>query len=229
MATVAELKSRLRAGETLTAINLEGANPDIVDGLARFGADLAFVDCERTGLGIDGATELLRATRAARLPSVVRSWSPDPAVLVQFLDRKADGIVVPHIETPADAAAVVRTVQFACGAAAGERLVIVQIESRAGVEQIDKIAAVDGVDVFLIGPNDLAYSLTGVRGAQSPEVEAAIDHICARLKFAGQRFGMPMQLRDVDVFRRRGATFVYYSANWLLQSGMMELNRAIGR
>ena len=229
MATVADLKRRLAAGETVISVNPEGANADIVPALARLGADLLFVDCERTGIGLDKAGDLLVAARAAGLPSVVRSWSADPAVLVQFLDRKAGGLVVPHVETAADAAAVVETVRFACGDGAAERLVIVQIESRAGVDAIDEIAEVEGIDVFLIGPNDLGYSLTGRRGARTPEVAEAIDHVCARLGAAGCRYGMPAPVAERDTFRRRGATFAYYSVNWILEHGCAEMNRAFGR
>jgi 4-hydroxy-2-oxoheptanedioate aldolase len=218
-----ELKRRLAAGETLVIVNAGGANPDIVEALARFGADVLFVDCERTGIGLDAAAGLLRATRAAGLPAIVRSWSRDPAVLVQFLDRRADGIVVPRIDSVEDAASVVETVRYACGEAAGDRLVVVQIESRAAVEAIDAIAKVEGVDLFLIGPNDLAYSMTGARGRRTAEVEQAIDYVATRLQDAGRPFGMPARLDDLDAFRRRGATFLYYPVEWLLERALKEL------
>ncbi len=229
MATVADLKRRLAAGETVVTVNPEGANPDLVEALARHGADLAFVDCERTGIGLDAATDMLRAARAAALPAVVRTWTADPAVLVQFLDRKADGLVIPHIDTPEQAAAVVETFRFACGDSVGKRLVIVQIESREAVDAIDEIAAVEGIDVFLLGPNDLGYSMTGRRGARTADVVAAIDHVCERLAAAGRPFGMPAPLAELTDFRRRKATFAYYSANWLIERAMAELRHEFGR
>ena len=218
-----DLKRRLAAGETVVSVNLGGANPDLVEPLARLGADMAFVDSERTGIGLDAATHIIRAARAARLPAVVRSWSADPGVLVQFLDRKADGIVVPRVDTAAHAASVVQTVRYACGPEANDRLVIVQIESREAVEAIDEIAGVEGIDVFLIGPNDLGYSLEGARGARTERLERAIDHVCDRLRAAGRRFGMPARLREIDDFQRRGATFLYYPVDWLIERGLAEL------
>ena len=92
----AQLKSKIGAGQPVVTVNVGGDNPDVMEMLARYGADLAFVDCERTGLGLDSATELLRAARVAGLPAVVRSWSHQPEVLVQYLDRKASGLVVPR-------------------------------------------------------------------------------------------------------------------------------------
>jgi len=116
------IKERLRRGDPIVAVSLAGDNPDLVEPLQRFGADLAFIDCERTGIGLDAATRIIRAARACGLPSVVRSPSDDAATLVQFLDRKATGLVVPHVDTPAQAAAVVELTRYACGDDAAYRL-----------------------------------------------------------------------------------------------------------
>ncbi len=222
-----KLKQKMARGEVAVAVNLSGRNPDIVEHLARLGADLAFIDCERTGIGLDAATDLIRAARAASLPCVVRSWSRSPEVLVRYLDRKADGIVVPHVESAEEAAAIVELVRYACGAAAADKLVVVQIESQAAVKAVDAMAAVPGVDVFLIGPNDLSYEMTGTRGARTPEVNQAIEHVAARLRHAGRAFGMPARLNEIAQFRALGATFLYYPVEWLLERALEELKRSI--
>jgi 2-keto-3-deoxy-L-rhamnonate aldolase RhmA len=222
-----DLKRRIAAGEPVVAVNVGGANPDILEPLQRFGADLAFIDCERTGIGLDVATDLIRAARACGLPAVVRSWSSDPAVLVQYLDRKADGIVVPHVDDAGQAARIVELVRYACGSSAPQKLVLVQIETRKAVEAIDEMAAVDDVDAFLIGPNDLAYELTGMRGARTPDTEQAIDHVTGRLRAAGRRFGMPGRIEDLAVFRARGCTVLYYPVEWLLERALADLKSAL--
>ena len=102
----------------------------------------------------------------------MRSPTDDPATLVQFLDRKATGLVVPHVDTQAQAAAIVELTRYACGEDAANRLVIVQVETRKAVACIDELAQVEGVDAFLIGPNDLAYDMTReMRGARTAETE----------------------------------------------------------
>ena len=224
-----KIKMKIAAGEPVVAVNVGGANPDIVEALARLGADIAFIDCERTGIGLDVATQLLRAARASGIAAVVRSWSKDPEVLVQYLDRKADGIVVPHVDSASEAAAIVELVRYACGKGAEDRLVVVQIETRAAVKAVDELAKVEGVDVFLIGPNDLAYDVAGTRGAKMPEVDAAIDHVCARLCAAGKRFGMPSRLEDIKQFQARGCSFLYYPVEWLLERAMVELKKSLQR
>ncbi len=224
-----KLKQKIAAGEPVVAVNVGGANPDVVEMLGRLGADVAFIDCERTGIGLDAATQLLRAARASGFPAVVRSWSKDPDVLVQYLDRKANGLVVPHVDSAAEAAAIVELVRYACGKDAVDRLVVVQIETNAAVEAVDEMAKVEGVDVFLIGPSDLAYEMTGRRGAKTAEVDAAIDHVAGRLRAAGKRFGMPSRLEDLARFQARGATFLYYPVEWLLERALAELNARLVR
>ena len=221
------VKERLGRGETIVAVNLAGDNADLVEPLRRFGADLAFIDCERTGIGLDAATGLIRAARACGLACVVRSPSDDPATLVPFLDRKATGLVVPHVDTPEQAAAVVALTRYACGDDAANRLVVVQVETRRAVEGIDALAQVEGIDAFLLGPNDLAHDMTGQRGARTVETEQAIDHVCARLAAAGRRYGMPSRIDELPVFRRRGCTLLYYPVEWLLERALGELKAAL--
>lgn len=223
------IKSRIAVGESVVAVNIGGANPDILESLQRFGADLAFIDCERSGIGLDAATDLIRAARACSLPTVVRAWSSDPAVLVQYLDRRADGIVVPHVDSAHQAEEIVELVRYACGPTAPQKLVLVQIETRKAVESIDEMACVEGVDVFLIGPNDLAYELTGTRGARTAETEQAIDHVTTRLTAAGRRFGMPSRLNELPAFQARGCTFLYYPVEWLFERALAELKPVLLR
>ena len=221
-------QQRLNDGKAVIAVNTGGRNPDVMNALASAGAHVAFIDCERTGIGLDAATDLIRAARLSGLAAMVRSWSKDPSVLVQYLDRQVDGLVVPHINTAQDAADVVELVRYACGAKAAEKTVIVQIETVESVKNLDAIMAVPGVDAYLIGPNDLAYDMCGQRGAKTPEVMATLDDVCKRLKAAGKRFGMPADWTQLQAFRDSGATFLYFPIEWLLTKAVKDLSQALG-
>lgn len=221
------VKERFARLETVITVNLGGANADVLDMLAKHGAHLAMVDCERTGLGLDAAADRLRAARAAGIPAVVRSWSHQAEVLVQYLDRKSAGLIVPRIETAAQARAVVETVKYACTDAA-ERLVILQIESRAGIAEAEAIATVPGVDAILVGPTDLAYDMTGQKFKVTDEVHAAVDSLCATLRRLKVPFGMPVSMGDYERFRARGATLVYYPLFQLVERGLLELRTRLG-
>ena len=84
-----------------------------------------------------------------------------------------------------------------------------------------------GVDVILIGPNDLSYEMTGKRGARTPDVEQAIAEVAAHMRAAGRPFGMPGRFADIAAFRALGATFLYYPVEWLFERAMEELKRAV--
>ena len=221
------VQQRLRDGQPVIAVNLGGRNPDVMPSLASAGAHVAFIDCERTGLGLDAATDMIRAARLAGLAALVRTHTKEPAVLVQYLDRQVDGLVIPHINTAQDAADVVELVRYACGAQASQKTVIVQIETREAVASLDAIMAVPGVDAYLVGPNDLAYSMIGQRSAKTPEVIATVEDVCRRLQAAGKRFGMPARLDELETFQRSGATFLYYPIEWLLDRAVKEVARGL--
>lgn len=223
------IKERLRGGDIVTVVNVGGANPDAVEMLARYGADIAFIDCEHSGIGLDAASHCIRAARASGIATVVRSWSRDPSVLVQYFDRKADGIVLPHVETAAEAEALIEAARYACGSASADKLLVVQIESRRGAEAVDEIGAVEGIDAVLIGPSDLTWDLSRSRDVEAPETQTVIDHVCARLRAAGKPFGMPVPLGGIDRFRTRGGTFLYHPLEWLVRDALAGLRQRLDR
>ena len=222
------LKQRFRNQQPVIAVNVGGRNPDVMAVLAKAGAHAAFIDCERTGIGLDVATELIRAAKVVGLTTLVRSWSTDPAVLVQFMDRHVDGRGVPHINCAQDAVDVVELVRYACGNdKASSKIIIVQIETRQAIEALDEIIAVPGVDAYLIGPNDLAYSMMGQRSARTPDVLAAITGIAKRLKAAGKPFGLPVKIEELPDFLASGASLLYYPIEWLLTSALEDLTNRL--
>lgn len=223
-----EFKSRLKNGQIAIALNVGGRNSDTIASLARHGAHAAFIDCERSGIALDGAAELLFAAKAAKLTSIVRTHSAEQAEIVRFLDRGADGLIIPHCDSAEEAIAAVEILRYACGSDAANKTLVVQIETRKAVADLERIAAVPGIDAFLIGPNDLAWDVCGVRGAKNPEMTAIVEDICGRLGACGARYGMPAPLDELAEFRRRGCTFLYHSMDWLIESGMRELTSRIG-
>jgi len=102
-----------------------------------------------------------------------------------------------------------------------ETLVIVQVESATGVENVEEIAAVDGVDVVFIGPTDLAHSLGHVGDASHPEVQQAMDRIAEADDAAGKSLGIFVGNPDDAVaWRERGATYLATGIEPLLKPSM---------
>lgn len=176
--------------------------PYVVEQMAETGYDVVLIDQQH---GIGGHAEMvncLTAARAAGLPAVVRPVSNDPGLIGQALDAGAQGVVCPLIETAEDAEVAVRAVKYpprglwSWGPYRGKYMLegdyfskandwtiaCVQIETRAAMDNLDEILSVDGLDMVLVGPNDLAAALTGQRDIHAPDVAKAIDKVLTKAR-----------------------------------------------
>ena len=166
--------------------------------------------------------------------AVARVPVGDTALIKQYLDLGAQNILVPMVETAAQAAELVRAMRYPqddgqggvrgmAGARASrwghysdyfqraneEVCLLVQVESRQALHNLDAIAATPGVDGVFIGPADLSASMGHVGNATHPEVQAAIEDAIARIRQAGKAPGILMA--DEALARRYlslGAVFV---------------------
>jgi 2-keto-3-deoxy-L-rhamnonate aldolase RhmA len=153
----------------------------------------------------------LHALQASAPPTLVRVAANDAMLVKRTLDAGAGGVVVPLVSSPAEAEAAVkatkyppngirgiakgtRAAKFGAGfsdyyAEANERLLtVIQIETLGAIESVEEIAAIDGIDVFFIGPMDFTTSL-GVQGKlDSPTARDALK----RVSDAASRNGVAM-------------------------------------
>jgi ActR/RegA family two-component response regulator len=105
------------------------------------GIDILFIDCERAGIGIDMVGPMARAAQRHGAAAVVRSKTRQVEDWVSYLDRGIDGLIVPRVETAQEARLILETVSYACGSRAADMIIIPQIESEAGLRNIDEILA----------------------------------------------------------------------------------------
>lgn len=239
--------ARLRAGEHLLGTIVTTPAPELVELLAGTGLDWLFLDCEHGTLTLADFVPLLQA--AAPCPCVIRIPGHDPAWISRALDAGAAGIIVPRVDTAAQARAIVAAAKYPPRGKRGlglsrahgfglraadylqhandETAVIVQAESGAAVRNIGAIAAVSGVDCVFIGPNDLAASLGHTGSLDAAPVTRAADRIlaaCQRRKkqagyFAGSAAGMGRALAG-------GATLLAVGTDTLLLRGAALAMRA---
>ncbi len=159
---------------------------------ARAGIDFAVIDEQYGEFDIDGVREAVVAIRAGsgapvitpivRIPLAARD-APG-AVVKQVLDAGALGVMFPDIETRAQAISAVNSMRIgrAAGAAlwpldpAGTLVAMLQIETLAGIENLDEILEVPGIGVIFLGPTDLATS-AGEEGPNAPRVEALVQEV----------------------------------------------------
>ncbi|HKT13838.1 MAG TPA: aldolase/citrate lyase family protein [Allosphingosinicella sp.] len=146
------------------------------------------------------------------LSAVVRPASNDPVAIKRFLDVGAQSLLIPYVQSAEEAAAAVaairyppdgirgvsaltRATQFGRIAsysqkAAEEICLLVQIETQAGLDALEAIAAVDGVHGIFIGPGDLAASLGHIGALDHPVVVQAVEDAIRRIVACGKPAGI---------------------------------------
>ncbi len=153
-------------------------SPVIAELAGLCGFDWLLLDLEHGCGGEASLFQSLQSLRGTRAAVIVRVGAPHPDLIQRALDWGADGLMVPHVDTPKFAAEVVRAVRFpplgtrgysrsvrTCGygldshATDVQPLLFAQIESAQAALSVREIAAVDGVDVLFVGPADLAFDL----------------------------------------------------------------------
>jgi 2-keto-3-deoxy-L-rhamnonate aldolase RhmA len=198
---VEDFPSRLRGREPVAGCWLSIGHPASAELLAGVGFDFAVLDGEHTEMTLGALATVLRAVEAAGTDTVpiVRVASNDPIEVKRVLDLGPAGVMVPAVETAAEAERAVdactyrphgrrgvagyraadygANLQSYVESASEEILTIVQVESAAGVENVADIAAVDGVDALFIGPADLSASLGAFGEYDSEPVRSAVDRI----------------------------------------------------
>ncbi|KAL6230165.1 hypothetical protein BDW75DRAFT_245089 [Aspergillus navahoensis] len=182
--------------------------------VAQTGVDAIIIDCEHGHISDDSMHSSTAAIAALGVSPLVRLRMTHSDLVKRALDAGAHGIVVPQINTAEEANAVVSHAKFpphgtrGQGSAfpalthgidlptylktANEALITcLQIETKAGVENVDAICAVPGVDMVFIGPNDLALSVLGYVPAKGdePEFVQAIEKIVAAARRHGKWVG----------------------------------------
>jgi 4-hydroxy-2-oxoheptanedioate aldolase len=207
------LKQRLAAGKKALGCWLHLNSPIATEMLSLCGYDFLLIDNEHGAASLSDSIALLQAMSGSPTTSMMRVPWNDPVYLKRALDAGVESVMIPAIETREQAEQAVRACrypprgfrgsayQIVRGASYGidapdyretahdNLLVILQIESKRAVDNVEAIAAVDGVDMLLIGPNDLAGSVGKLGNIEDPEVMAMVDRIEKVAKASGKKLG----------------------------------------
>jgi 4-hydroxy-2-oxoheptanedioate aldolase len=226
---MSRLRTLIEAERSLWMVNPGGASVDVIDMLARIGVKCVFIDCERTAVGIESVTALARCAQSHGMAAVVRSESMSTEILVRYLDRGIDGIVVPHVDTAEQARAIADTVRYATQGRPEQVFVIAQIESAQAVENAAALAMCKGIDGFLIGPSDLAHSLGFLGDTGHCEVALAIGQAVDALLVKERVWGIPAQPNTARHWSDRGARLLYCTVEQILKNGFGAYAGGVGR
>ncbi len=184
--------------------------PAVAELVGACGYTHALIDMEHSPTTLESALPMIRAAQYGGARAIVRVPDRQPEWIGRLMDMGADGVMVPMVNTAEDAQLLADAAVYAPegtrGMAAGivratrygvdteqylknyrkDFMLMVQIESRQGMEQAEQIAAVQGVDWVFIGPSDLAGSLGHCAQTQHKETRAAIRQICKSVRKVGK-------------------------------------------
>lgn len=208
-------RERLSKGELSVGIGLRQARTvDIAAAMASCGFDWLFIDLEHGTMALDTAVQISLAALTAGITPMVRVPSHQYAMATRVLDGGALGIVLPHVDTAEEAHAIIDHVKYpplghrsvagpmaqlgfraiptdeATRTVNAEALVVVMLETPEAIAYADAIAAVKGVDVLLVGTNDLMMEM-GLPGQFAhAEVAQAYENVIAACRKHGKWPGM---------------------------------------
>jgi 4-hydroxy-2-oxoheptanedioate aldolase len=230
------VKSKLAAGQNVLAI--QGlVTSDMIDQVGPTEADAVWIEGEHGAIDFEEIGDQSRACDLWGKTSMVRVNRHDYGLIYRTLDRGAQGIAAPHVNTREQAESIVQSAKFGPigkrGMYASRQgfgvddypkiandytLVIVLIEDIEAVRNLDEILSVEHIDCFFVAPNDLAQSMGHVGEVSHPEVQAVISETISRISAAGRVPGAPGQAETVDMYRDLGARFFLAKAEeWITQ------------
>jgi 2-keto-3-deoxy-L-rhamnonate aldolase RhmA len=221
-------KAKLRRDEVVVVVNPDHPSASLTEFVAGLGFDGVFIDCEHGMATIERVQEMCRAARSVGVQSIVRPESDASWQITRYLDAGAGGIMVPHIDTAEAARQVVETVRYARHRDHADKVVIAMIESLAAIDNLDAILAVEGVDVFFVGPGDLSQSM-GMPGQMlHPDVKALVKKIAERIRAAGKVPGTLVVRETAAEFVAAGCRYLYEHANNFILAGARDFARQVG-
>lgn len=195
--------ARLRERKPCLGTWMSLGSPVVAELAAQCGFDWLLFDLEH-GCGSEAALlPQLQAIRGTDTAAIVRVGAPHADLIARVLDWGADGIMVPHVSSAAEAEACVQAAHYAPRGRRGfsrsvrahgyglrppstePPLIFAQIENIEGVENVHAIADVDGIDVLFVGPADLRFDLEARPALATRDFDACLREVAAAAKPGG--------------------------------------------
>ncbi len=208
----------------MTGTFIKSASPALVEILGHVGFDYVLIDLEHSPVSIDHLEHLIRAAETAGIAPVVRVPGITEPAILHPLDKGAEGLLIPMVDTAASAAKVIQCAKYGPLGGRGmdiysraakfgaipkaeyfeqanrDTLIAVQIEGQEGLRNLSAIADTEAVDVVYIGPYDLSQSL-GIPGqVNDPRVIQCVETVVGEVRAKGKSTGIYVD--DVETAQR---------------------------
>lgn len=206
-----KLKQKLKNNEIVLQAMLRLPDPAIAEIVAMSGVDFITIDGEHFGFDDETIYNLIRAVNLHGAECMMRVHELDPCLISKLMDMGLTGILVPHVESYEDAKRIVDAVKFAPVGKRGfcpisranhwgmtmtaqeyaefsnqNTVIAVMIETKSGVEDLDRILTIPEIDTFSIGPSDISNSYGFPGQVNHPIVQAAISEAQEKIMRAGK-------------------------------------------
>ncbi|MGA7670900.1 MAG: aldolase/citrate lyase family protein [Nitrolancea sp.] len=195
------VRQKLKSGEVVIGCFVGFPSAEVVEICGHSGYDFVMIDAEHGPISPHDAYHMVLAAEVTGTTPLIRVPRNDPSVVLRYMDIGAAGVMVPQVNSVAEARDVVAAVKYHphghrglaqpraatyglgptlteyAALANEETLVIVQFENISALEHVPDILNVPGVDVLLVGPSDLAQSMGYPGQLGHPEVVKVIDQV----------------------------------------------------
>jgi 4-hydroxy-2-oxoheptanedioate aldolase len=238
------MKEKMMAGKPTVGPMTSFPSPDMVETIGWLGYDFVIIDCEHGVIDYETAEHMIRAAELSNTTPIIRIGMNIQQHIQRYLEAGAAGVMIPLVNTGAQAQAVVDSVKYPPVGKRGlfggrgsmygiqppaeyvkqaneETFVCVQIETLEALEHQDEIIATPGVDCVFLGPGDLS-SVLGVTGQMThPKVVSTIEGLVRKIIAAGKIAGtMALDAEQVAHWRARGVRWIVGSTNRLFVAGV---------
>jgi len=228
-----KVKEILKRGEAVAVPEVNRLfSPKLIEILALSGYECVWIDMEHSDLSYECLSELAMAARAMKMDVIVRIAKGGYTSVIRPLELGVNGLVLPHCRSAEEARQFVQMAKFTPlglrGIGAGrdsnygltdlknyikdankETLLIVQIEDKEGVDNVDNIAAVEEIDVLFIGPVDLSQSYRVVGELDHSLIQKAIEKVALVCKKYKKSWGLPVEpTESMQKMLDKGAQFL---------------------
>jgi 4-hydroxy-2-oxoheptanedioate aldolase len=237
MGLLSKFKNKLKEGKPVFGPFMKSTDPAFVESAGYSGFDFVILDMEHGPLGFTDLQNLIRAAMLANVIPIVRTSDSSEISIARSLDLGALGIQIPQVTSAEMARACVKAARFfpegergVCRFVraanysslpreeyfkrANEILVIIQLEGKKALEDLENILNVEGVDILFIGPYDLSQSL-GVPGQiRHPLVTQQMNKIVNRAISLGKVVGTFTDTPEsAELWKVAGVQYISYSVD----------------
>lgn len=232
-----KFKNNLKEGKPVFGPFMKSTDPAFIEVAGYSGFDFVILDMEHGPAGFSELQNLIRAALLANVVPIVRTSDSAEVSIAKPLDLGALGVQIPQVTSSEMAKACIKAARFfpkgergVCRFVraanysylpreeyfrkANEILIIIQLEGKEAIKEIDNILKVEGIDILFIGPYDLSQSLGLPGKIDHPVVIEAMNDIVKRARALGIVVGtFTDTLQSAEMWKKAGVQYISYSVD----------------